>query len=128
MDMHKADNRILGVAYTLAQKGKTVIFVSKDINARLKADSLGIEVMDFEKQKVKFDELFTGHCEVRVQRGGDRPPLQGQGSWRWRACDSSPNEFVLLIDEADEKHTALTRSLGDGKLVACCPTTTRPSA
>jgi len=120
MDMRKADNRILGVAYTLAQQGKKVIFVSKDINARLKADSLGIEVMDFEKQKVKFDELFTGHCELRVS--GDKIDLlYKEKELRLVACESSPNEFVLLIDEADEKHTALTRSLGDGHLVALVP-------
>ena len=35
MHMDVPDNRILAVAYTLFQQGKKVIFVSKDINARL---------------------------------------------------------------------------------------------
>ena len=43
-----------------------VIFVSKDINSRLKGDALGIEVMDFEKQKCNFDELYTGWTEKTV--------------------------------------------------------------
>jgi PhoH-like ATPase len=120
MDMRVADNRILGVAFTLAQQDKKVIFVSKDINARLKADSLGIEVMDFEKQKVKFDELFTGHSELLVTRAEiDR--LYKEKELVLKTHESSPNEFVLLIDEADDKHTALTRSLGDGHLVALQP-------
>ncbi|MGD2278545.1 MAG: PIN domain-containing protein, partial [Candidatus Omnitrophota bacterium] len=47
-----ADNRILITAYMLKTKGERVIFVSKDINTRVKADALGITCMDFEKQKV----------------------------------------------------------------------------
>ncbi len=119
LDMHKADNRILGVAYTLAQQGKKVIFVSKDINARLKADSLGIEVMDFEKQKVKFDELFTGHCETKVS-GAEIDRFYKEHELKLTSCQTSPNEFVTLIDEGDDKHTAIARSKGD-KLVALLP-------
>ena len=40
MNMNVPDNRILAVAYTLFQQGNRVIFVSKDINSRLKADAL----------------------------------------------------------------------------------------
>jgi len=120
LDMHKPDNRILGVAYTLAQQGKTVIFVSKDINARLKADSLGIEVQDFEKQKVNFDELFSGHCEIKVP-GAEIDKLYKEKDLQIVSCASSPNEFVLLIDEGNEQHTALSRSLGDGHLVPLLP-------
>ena len=49
IDMSVADNRILAVANSLHLEGKKVIFVSKDINARLKADALGIDVMDFDQ-------------------------------------------------------------------------------
>jgi PhoH-like ATPase len=120
LDMHKADNRILGVAYTLAQGKKKVIFVSKDINARLKADSLGIEVMDFEKQKVNFDELFSGHCEVKVSKE-EINRFYKEKELQVATCSTSPNEFVMLVDEGDEKHTALSRSRGDGHLVALFP-------
>lgn len=116
MDMKIADNRIVGVAFTLAQQGKKVIFVSKDINARLKADALGLGVMDFEKQKVNFDELFTGHCEQLVSRAEiDR--FYADKRLEVEACSPEPNEFVLLIDEGDSKHTALARSLDGGVLV-----------
>ena len=68
MDMSIPDNRILAVAHYLKGKGENVIFVSKDINARLKADALGIEVMDFEKQTVNFDELFCGYREIKIHQ------------------------------------------------------------
>lgn len=120
MDMKVADNRILAVAVTLAKNGERVIFVSKDINARLKADALGIEVMDFEKQKVNFDELYTGNREIDV-------PVEVIDSFYQNEIltvegyDFYPNEFVLLRDEKDPKHTALTRARLNNELVHLNP-------
>ncbi len=109
LDMHVPDNRILSVAYRLLKDGKRVIFVSKDINARLKADALGIDVMDFEKQKINFDELYTGYRTVEVAStvideffAGDDLNLEGYSFY--------PNEFVVLVDEADSKHSGLGRA------------------
>ena len=59
-----ADNRIISVAYQLKPRAGKVIFVSKDINARIKSDALGIKTMDFEKEKVDFDTLYSGWREV----------------------------------------------------------------
>lgn len=115
MDMNVADNRILGVAYTLLQQGKVVVFVSKDINARLKADALGIDATDFEKQKINFDELFTGHCEQEVS-GDEIDEFYANKRLETTSCTPSPNEFVLLVDASDPKHTALCRSR-DGVLL-----------
>jgi PhoH-like ATPase len=109
LDMHVADNRILAVAFTLLKQGKTVIFVSKDINARIKADALGIEVMDFEKQKVNIDELYRGQREILVP-GLVIDEFYQKKQVATEALDLMPNEFVLLRDEEDEKHTALTRA------------------
>ena len=115
MDMSVPDNRILAAAHFLQVQGEKVIFVSKDINARLKADALGIEVMDFEKQTVNFDELFCGYRELKVAPAivdeffrEDIYVLEGQ--------NFSPNEFVLLIDETNEKHTGIGRALDKSKI------------
>ncbi|MGV1100028.1 PhoH family protein [Thiovibrio sp. JS02] len=110
LDMHVPDNRILAVAYTLLKKGEKVIFVSKDINARLKADALGIEVMDFEKQKVNIDELYRGQREVLVP-GSVVNEFYQKKLVETEGLDLMPNEFVLLRDDNDEKHTALTRAV-----------------
>ena len=40
-----------------------VTFVTKDINARVKADALGIRAEDFRNRKVNFDELYNGWSE-----------------------------------------------------------------
>ncbi len=120
LDLTVADNRILAVAYTIFEQGEKVIFVSKDINARLKADSLGIAVMDFEKQKINFDELFTGHRELEVA-GPMIEELFQKGEVSGVGLELIPNEFILLKDEADPHHTALTRSMGKDKLVRLNP-------
>lgn len=103
------DNRILAVAYTLLSQQKKVVFVSKDINARLKADVLGLEVQDFEKQKVNFDELFAGYREIEVA-GSLLADIFQSEELAVAGYEFYANEFVLLTDQADPKHTALARA------------------
>ncbi len=120
LDLSLPDNRILAVAYTLHQEGKKVIFVSKDINARLKGDALGLDVVDFEKQKVNFDELFCGQCEMEVA-----PEVIdhffAEKSLRMDDFIPQPNEFVMLIDKTNPRHTALARAKEGGELVPLVP-------
>jgi len=54
------DNLIIGAAYSLQAKGEHVIFISKDINARIKAEALGLRSADFEKQKIDIAHLYPG--------------------------------------------------------------------
>jgi len=116
MNMNVPDNRILAVAYTLFQEGNRVIFVSKDINARLKADALGLEVMDFEKEKINFEELFTGHREMTVP-GEVIDEFYHKDVLELAGIEVIPNEFILLKDETNEKHTALGRAVAGNGLV-----------
>jgi PhoH-like ATPase len=109
------DNDILKVAYELSKNGDHVIFVSKDINARVKADALGLQAVDFEKQKVKFDELYPGYSEAEVE--GEMV----DSFFKSQVIDAPgigqyPNEFVLMKDKDNEKHTALTKVIKPGSL------------
>ncbi len=59
----KPDHRILALAAELSAKRKDreVILISKDINLRMKAKSLGIPTEDYETGKIaNIDELYTG--------------------------------------------------------------------
>lgn len=116
IDMSVPDNRILAVAHALHQEGKKVIFVSKDINARLKADALGIDVMDFEKQKCNFDELYTGWREVQVATEMVDRFFEGKGL-ETEGFDFLLNEFVLLQDASNLKHSGLGRAVGPNSLI-----------
>jgi len=108
LDLGVPDNRILMVAYNLLKEGERVVFVSKDINARLKADALGIEVMDFEKQKVNFDELYSGYRQIEVP-GAVIDTFYKENEVEVEGFDFNANEFVLMSDETNPKHTALAR-------------------
>ena len=121
LTLNTPDNRIICCAYQLHLDGKRVVFISKDINARIKSDALGIVTEDFEAQKVDFEKLYTGWREVvvegrvidelfakkQVQIEQDEPLLA--------------NEFVLLKDQANDGHTALSRVNRDGALIPVRP-------
>ncbi|OGV53190.1 MAG: phosphate starvation-inducible protein PhoH [Lentisphaerae bacterium GWF2_44_16] len=112
LDMEMPDNRILRVAYHLHEEGENVILITKDINLRLKADAIGLPVMDFEKQKINFDELFSGFREINVNASTVDEIYQARTV---TVPDNNffPNEFVLLRDETNPKHTALAKAKSD---------------
>ena len=111
------DNRIICCALTLHRQGERVVFISKDINARIKADALRLVAEDFEAQKVDFDKLYTGYREAIVP-GKVIDALFNEKQARIDAPDLLANEFVLLKDQADPAHTALARYRSDvGALV-----------
>ncbi|HTY08348.1 MAG TPA: PhoH family protein [Candidatus Edwardsbacteria bacterium] len=63
----KVDHRILALAEQLSatRSDRQVIIVSKDINLRMKAKSLGIQAEDYETGKIRHvDELYTGIQEI----------------------------------------------------------------
>lgn len=107
------DNRIICCAKMLADEGKRVVFISKDINARIKSDALGLTTEDFEAQKVDFEKLYTGYTELTVP-ANVIDELFRQKEYRLTQHELLANEFVLLKDEGDESHTAIARHRADG--------------
>lgn len=64
-----ADHRILAIAEYVCStnKDKTVVLITKDINLRMKAKSLGIIAQDYENDKVtNIDDLYKG---IRILDG-----------------------------------------------------------
>lgn len=116
LDMSIPDNRILGVAQNLLNQNEKVIFVSKDINARLKADALGIEVMDFEQQKCDFDSLYTGWRELMVS-GEEVDTFYKEKELTLPDIEFFTNEFVILKDRNNPKHSGIARAKSPGTLV-----------
>lgn len=110
LNVNTPDNRMICCAYSLAQQGKHVVFISKDINARIKADALGLKAEDFEAQKVDFEKLYTGYRELPVE-GGVIDLLYSHKQFPLEVKEEPliANEYVLLRDEQDPQHTALAR-------------------
>lgn len=120
MDMSIPDNRIIATAYNLRDNGKKVTFVSKDINVRLKADALGIEVKDFEKEKADYDTLYTGWQQLVVP-SGDINAMYQQEELRLKDIELLNNECILLVDEGNPKHTGMGRAIGPDRVRAMNP-------
>ncbi len=105
LDREKTDNKILLTAYALQQEGRRVFFVTKDINARVKATALGIRTVDYEKQKVDISQLYTGCVEIDTSHEMLQKLAEtGSVAWNERL---TPNEFVLLRGKNGE--STLTR-------------------
>jgi len=126
LDLGVADHKILAVAMTLVRTGVHTIFVSKDINARVKADALGIPAEDFEAQKVDADWLYTGCATADVpdaminelfeERQLTVERLEGhlrtRGESTMSPDDLHANQFVVLQSIQDASHSGLARRLG----------------
>jgi PhoH-like ATPase len=68
MAHEKNDHKILAVALKFRQEktNTSVVFVTKDVNLRVKADALGINSVDYEPSRVSIDELYTGMITMDV--------------------------------------------------------------
>ncbi len=127
-DLTHPDHRILNVAYRLKAEGMHTVFISKDINARVKADVLGIPAEDFEHDRVDADWLNTGYVTIEVPTemidtlyAERQLPCEqvemlsrvGPDGEVVKGGELIANQFVILVDSRDPSHTGLARRLAD---------------
>ncbi|MGL4392493.1 MAG: PhoH family protein [Fusobacteriaceae bacterium] len=64
------DNKIISVTLGIIKKNpdRKVIIITKDLNMRIKADALGIEVEDYETDKVEYSDLYEGYFDLEVPK------------------------------------------------------------
>lgn len=102
-----ADDLIIGTALYYKSISDDVFFVSKDINARIKAQALGIKSIDYEKQKVSYETIYQGYRKINVDTSIiDKIYKEHQLQINEKYI---ANEFIILADSKNEKHTALAR-------------------
>jgi len=92
-----------------------MLFISKDINLRLKADALGLRVMDFETQKVRTPELYQGFRTLELPPEAWEQARRDQVLPGAAVPDALTNEFVFCTPEAEERKNLLLR-LGQHRL------------
>ncbi len=100
-DTTKPDNRIILCAAAIKESGRQVFFVSKDINARVKATALGVKAVDYEKEKVDIATLYQGVSEVEVAQDLFAA-FEATGSLPWKDR-LRPNEFVVLKERGSAR-------------------------
>ena len=104
------DNEILKIAIRLhaEEGGDPLVLVTKDVNLRIKADAAGLRAEDYENDRVRLDDLYTGHAEIEVATG-DVERFRSEGALPVPDGEWSPNEYALLRDPDDPANTVLGR-------------------
>lgn len=110
-DLSDSDNQIIATALTVKEKNPStpVIMVSRDINLRVKCDSVALEAQDYHESQVvqSLDEVYTGFKKVIV---ADEEIDSFYIDKEMEAPSEHvffPNQFVLLTSSADEKKSAI---------------------
>ena len=101
------DNKILAIALHIQKEGHEVFFISKDLNARIKSEVLGIRANDFDKEMVEYQLLYKGWRELSVKNDlfeqfaqkHEMPVIQGL----------IPHECVMIKNEDDPKNSLIGR-------------------
>ena len=113
-DVQSADNQIIATALTEQAKSpkRKVVLVTRDINMRVKCDSLAMLTEDYEPTKVIENEsdLYTGIVEHLVDDQlidrfyeGEKITLdEEEGRF-------NPNQFIMLVSSTNDKKTALAK-------------------
>ena len=116
LDFNVPDHQILSVAVqeSLDNERRKVIVVSRDINMRVIADSLGLISEDYETNSIveDKDKVYEGFAEVLVddefiERFYDHEEMVLEESMVKEKL--YPNQFLLLISSSNPKKSAICR-------------------
>jgi PhoH-like ATPase len=104
-DDKKADNMILATAKQIARRSEMpTILVSKDINVRVKANSLGIQAQDYTNDKIKLEKYSKNIFDIEVS-GEDYNFFSEKGSLKIQSFDLKAqlheNQFVSINHKDD---------------------------
>ena len=114
----EADNEILLTALGLKKAGNDVKFISRDLNARVKSDALGIYSEDYLKEFVTEEEFYKGWIAAdvpAVQLKSDHPPILEQVKEKYKLA---VNEFVLEQSQHNPHNYKIFRYMGGRDFVA----------
>jgi PhoH-like ATPase len=108
------DNNILQLACSL-KTDYDVRFITKDLNARVKADALGLEAEDYLKGRITKDDFYHGWKRIQVPavslKKGIPPELEMYGQEQ----PLEINEFVLVESQHNPHNYGVFRHMGRNK-------------
>jgi len=96
LDLQINDNKIILAALDRVDKYH-VVFVSKDFAVRLKAEAIGLQTEDYEKQKVSYESL-KGGCRTVTLEKSTIDLFFKEGRLEIEGEIGAPNEYVQLSD------------------------------
>lgn len=111
LDLHKADNRILGTALSLQMafpEAQTEL-ITKDINLRIKADVFNVTAKDYDPDDTSFEDMYTGVKELELD------PQAIDQFYKEKSLDLNgahrllENQYVVMKDKSNPNHSAIGR-------------------
>ncbi|MEX0940553.1 MAG: PhoH family protein [Candidatus Babeliales bacterium] len=109
MNLNLADNIILLTALDLKNRGYDVQFISKDLNARVKADTLGISAQDYLKGQVSPERFFQGWVQIEVPAISLKKAMPPELEELEKDRGMTLNEFALLSSRSNPYNYKLYR-------------------
>ena len=106
------DSRILAVARNLANEGRTVTLVSKDLPLRIKASAVGLDAQEY-LAELAVESSWTGMAELEVA-GADLGELYADGTLDLPAARELPCHTGLVL--ISERGSALGRVCADKRV------------
>jgi len=111
LDIKIPDHLIIATALkTQRETERKVILVSRDINMRVIADAIGLESEDFQNNQIvdNSESIYTGYIVIlvddqQIDRFYEKKDIFLEGHKLF------PNQYVMLVSNANEKKTALGR-------------------
>lgn len=103
------DNHIIAVVIGIQQRepDRKVIFVTKDINLRIKADAVGVAVEDYSTDKVVYDDLDKGYAEIEVSKDVfDKFNKSGKIDLEELKLDFTPSPNFFFVLKCGQEETA----------------------
>lgn len=100
LSLNSLSYRILMAAYFLSEKGEDVMFVSKDLAMRVKAEAMGLEAEDYENQKFSYDSLYKGYRKIEMEKHDiDMFYKDGRIAVDLKDEKFLPNEYCLMTSK-----------------------------
>ncbi len=114
LDISDADNEIIAIALREKVKNENTTLVSRDINMRVKCDSLGLRTQDYVVgQLVSTKEnVYSGTLVMPVNDSVVEEFYEGKGTFL-EDTKLYPNQCITLESTSDAKKTGLARVITD---------------
>ncbi|MDN3506706.1 MAG: PhoH family protein [Simkaniaceae bacterium] len=105
LPMEKGNNKLL-MAFQVAQKQSDVIFLSKDLVMRVKAEAIGLKSKDYKNLKFAYEGLYRGYRKIDVEKS-QIDLFFKDGFMKVEGEDFYSNEFCIMA--TPEKSSAVAR-------------------
>lgn len=105
LPMEKTNHKLL-MAFQIAKTNPDVVFLSKDLVMRVKAEAIGLKSKNYKNLKFTYEGLYRGYRKVEVEKS-QIDLFFKDGSIQIDKEDFHPNEFCLMT--SPEKSSAVAR-------------------